>query len=55
MTTPAPTTPAGEIRATDYEFLTSPEARRTIEDEHIVLTDYRTSQQIARSTSPPPT
>jgi predicted glycoside hydrolase/deacetylase ChbG (UPF0249 family) len=42
--------PGWHVRATDYEFLVSAEARRTIEDEHIVFTDYRTLQQIARST-----
>jgi predicted glycoside hydrolase/deacetylase ChbG (UPF0249 family) len=46
--------PGWHVRATDYEFLISPEARRMIDDEHIVLTDYRTIQQIARSTRPPP-
>lgn len=38
------------VRRTDYEFLTSPEARELVRREGIVLTDYRTVQQVwARS------
>jgi predicted glycoside hydrolase/deacetylase ChbG (UPF0249 family) len=47
--------PGWRVRATDYDFLVSSEARRTVENEHIVLTDYRTIQRIARSAPPPPT
>ena len=34
------------VRRTDYEFLTSPEARELVRREGIVLTDYRTVQQV---------
>jgi predicted glycoside hydrolase/deacetylase ChbG (UPF0249 family) len=34
------------VRRTDYEFLTSPEARELVRQEGIVLTDYRTVQQV---------
>ena len=38
------------VRRTDYEFLTSPEARELVRREGLVLTDYRTVQQVwARS------
>jgi hypothetical protein len=33
------------VRRTDYDFLTSPEARELIRQEGIVVTDYRTVQQ----------
>jgi hypothetical protein len=39
--------PAGwRVRRTDYEFLTSPEARELVRQEGIVMTDYRTVQQV---------
>jgi hypothetical protein len=34
------------VRRTDYEFLTSPEARELVRQEGIVMTDYRTVQQV---------
>jgi hypothetical protein len=38
------------VRRTDYEFLISPEARALVRQEGIVMTDYRTVQQVwARS------
>jgi hypothetical protein len=40
------------VRATDYDFLVSPAARHAIQDEQIILTDYRTIQRLARSTRP---
>ncbi|MFD9220516.1 hypothetical protein ACFWDI_11020 [Streptomyces sp. NPDC060064] len=33
------------VRRTDYEFLTSPEAGELLQQEGIVVTDYRTVQQ----------
>lgn len=44
--------PGWRVRATDYDFLVSPAARRAIQDEQIILTDYRTIQRLARSTRP---
>lgn len=46
--------PGWRVRRSDYEFLVSPEARRTIQQEQIVLTDYRAIQRIARSTGSRP-
>jgi predicted glycoside hydrolase/deacetylase ChbG (UPF0249 family) len=34
------------VRRTDYEFLTSPEARALVRQEGIVMTDYRTVQRV---------
>jgi rhodanese-related sulfurtransferase len=33
------------VRRTDYDFLTSPQARALLENERIVVIDYRTIQQ----------
>jgi chitin disaccharide deacetylase len=41
------------VRRTDYEFLTSPEAHRLLQQEGIVAIDYRTIQQAwARASTP---
>jgi chitin disaccharide deacetylase len=37
--------PGWRVRRTDYEFLTSPQARELIQHERIVVTDYRIIQQ----------
>jgi hypothetical protein len=37
-----------EKRAADHTFLTSPEARDTIQDEGIILLDYRALQAVWR-------
>jgi chitin disaccharide deacetylase len=37
-----------QVRKTDFDFVTSPEARQIIEEEGIVLLDYRPLQQIWR-------
>jgi hypothetical protein len=34
-----------DVRLTDYAFVTSPEARRIVEDEGIILLSYRPLQQ----------
>jgi chitin disaccharide deacetylase len=41
------------VRRTDYEFLTSPEARDLIQQEGIVVTDYRAIQRAWSQPSPP--
>jgi predicted glycoside hydrolase/deacetylase ChbG (UPF0249 family) len=41
------------VRRTDYEFLTSPQARELLQQEGIVVTDYRTIQQAWSQTSAP--
>lgn len=41
------------VRLTDYEFLTSPEARELIRYEQIVVIDYRAVQQAWCETSAP--
>ncbi|MGJ6967437.1 polysaccharide deacetylase family protein [Streptosporangium sp. G11] len=41
------------VRRTDYEFLTSPEARELIQREGIVVIDYRTVQQAWSQTGAP--
>ena len=41
--------PGWPVRRSDYDFLVSPQARQTILQEQIVVTDYRTIQQLARS------
>ncbi|RYJ31767.1 YdjC family protein [Streptomyces sp. L-9-10] len=41
------------VRRTDYEFLTSPQAREVLQQEDIVVIDYRTIQRVwSRNTSP---
>ncbi|WP_306319054.1 MULTISPECIES: polysaccharide deacetylase family protein [unclassified Streptomyces] len=41
------------VRRTDYEFLTSPQAREVLQQEEIVVIDYRTIQQVwSQSMSP---
>jgi predicted glycoside hydrolase/deacetylase ChbG (UPF0249 family) len=35
-----------DVRGTDHEFLTSPQARAIVEEEGIVLTDYRPLQRL---------
>ena len=37
--------PGWRVRRTDYDFLTSPQARVLLESERIVVIDYRTIQQ----------
>jgi hypothetical protein len=37
--------PGWRVRRTDYEFLTSPQARELLQQERIVVIDYRTIQQ----------
>ena len=37
--------PGWRVRRTDYDFLTSPQARALLESERIVVIDYRTIQQ----------
>jgi chitin disaccharide deacetylase len=37
--------PGWRVRRTDYEFLTSPEAREILRQEGIVVTDYRAVQR----------
>jgi predicted glycoside hydrolase/deacetylase ChbG (UPF0249 family) len=39
------------VRRTDYEFLTSPQARELLQQEGIVVTDYRTIQRAWTQTS----
>jgi chitin disaccharide deacetylase len=34
------------VRRTDYEFLTSPQAREVLQEEDIAMIDYRTIQRI---------
>lgn len=41
--------PGWRVRRSDYEFLVSPQAEQVIQQEKIVITDYRTTQQIARA------
>jgi predicted glycoside hydrolase/deacetylase ChbG (UPF0249 family) len=41
------------VRRTDYEFLTSPQARELLQHEGIVVTDYRTVQQAWSQTGAP--
>ena len=37
------------VRASDYDFLTSPETRRLLAEQQIIVTDYRPLQQAARA------
>jgi len=41
------------VRRTDYEFLTSPEALRLLEQEGVVVIDYRTIQRAWSQSSAP--
>ncbi len=41
------------VRRTDYEFLTSPQARELLRQEGIVVIDYRALQQVWSQTSAP--
>ncbi|WP_433553397.1 polysaccharide deacetylase family protein [Micromonospora zamorensis] len=41
------------VRRTDYEFLTSPQAREALQQEDITLIDYQTIQQIWTQTAAP--
>jgi predicted glycoside hydrolase/deacetylase ChbG (UPF0249 family) len=45
--------PGWRVRQTDYEFLTSPEARELLQQEGIVVIDYRTIQQAWSQVGPP--
>jgi chitin disaccharide deacetylase len=39
------------VRASDYDFLTSPETRRLLAEQQIIVTDYRPVQQATRAVS----
>ncbi|MER8069788.1 hypothetical protein ABTZ59_16020 [Streptomyces sp. NPDC094034] len=44
---PPPAADSGRlVRRTDYEFLTSPQAREVLRQEDIAVIDYRTIQRV---------
>ena len=45
--------PGWRVRQTDYEFLTSREARELLDQEGIVVIDYSTIQQVWSPASAP--
>jgi hypothetical protein len=46
--------PGWRVRRTDYEFLISPEARDLVQQEGIVVIDYKSVQQAWRQASAHP-